>query len=62
MMMEDRNVIVRNGGGSIGTASLIALLIIAGLIALIVWQPWNGTVTLRSTTTTTQLDGTSGTR
>ena len=61
-MMEDRNVIVRNGGGSIGTASLIALLIIAGLIALIVWQPWNGTVTLRSTTTTTQLDGTSGTR
>jgi hypothetical protein len=61
-MMEDRNVIVRNGGGSIGTASLVALLIIAGLIALIVWQPWNGTVTLRSTTTTTQLDGTSGTR
>jgi hypothetical protein len=61
-MMEDRNVIVRNGGGSIGTASLVALLIIAGLIALIVWQPWYGTVTLRSTTTTTQLDGTSGTR
>ena len=54
--MEDRNVIVRNGGGSIGTASLVALLIIAGLIALIVWQPWNGTVTLRSTTTTTQFD------
>jgi hypothetical protein len=61
-MMEHRKVIVRNEASSIGTASLIALLVIAGLIALLVWQPWNGTVTFRSTTTTTQLDGTSGTR
>jgi hypothetical protein len=61
-MMEDRNGIVRNGGGSIGTASLIALFIVAGLIALIIWQPWNGTAAMRSTTTTTQIDGTSGTR
>ncbi len=60
--MEERNVIVRSGGGSVGTVSLIALLIIAGVIALMIWQPWNGTVMLRSTTTTTSFDTTSGTR
>jgi hypothetical protein len=62
-MTERRHVIVRSEGPAVGTASFIALLVIAGLIALVIWQPWNGTVTLRSTTTTTsQDDGTSGTR
>jgi hypothetical protein len=59
--MEERNVIVRGGGSSVGTASLIALLAIAALIAVFIWQPWTGQVTLRSTTTTTY-DTTSGTR
>jgi hypothetical protein len=42
--------------------SLLALIVLAGLIALLIWQPWDGLVTVRSTTVTTQLDGTSGTR
>ena len=58
--MEERNVIVRRGGSSVGTASFIALLTIAAAIAILIWQPWNGTVTYRSTTTT--YDATSGTR
>jgi hypothetical protein len=62
-MMERRRAIVRGEGHAIGTASFIALIVIAGLIALVIWQPWNGTVTLRSTTpSTTQDDGSSGTR
>lgn len=59
--MEERNVIVRGGGSSVGTASLIALLAIAALIAVLIWQPWTSQVTLRSRTTTTY-DATSGTR
>ncbi len=53
--MQDRNVIGRRGG-SIGTLSFIALIAIAGLIALIIWQPWNGPTVYRSSTTTTQLE------
>jgi hypothetical protein len=61
-MIERRTVIVREGGDPIGTASLIALIVIAALIALFIWQPWNGTMLVRSTTVTTSIDGTSGTR
>ena len=60
--MEERNVIVRNGGSSIGTVSFIALLLVAGLIALAIWRPWDGTMLTRTTTVTTSIDGTSGTR
>ncbi len=62
--MDERNVvIVRDEGSSIGTFSLVAILIMAGVIALMIWQPWNGLVTVRSTTvTTSSIDGTSGTR
>lgn len=60
--MERRTVIVRDAGNSIGTASLIALIVIAGVIALFIWQPWNSTVSVRSTTVTTPYDGTRGTR
>jgi hypothetical protein len=60
--MERRTVILRDSGDPVGTASLIALIVIAGLIALFIWQPWNGTMTIRSTTVTTPYDGTSGTR
>ena len=61
--MDERNVvIVRDEGSSIGAFSLLATLIIAGVIALMIWQPWNGLVTVRSSTVTTSIDGTSGTR
>ena len=29
-------------GGSIGTASLVAVIVIAAVIALFIWQPWDG--------------------
>jgi hypothetical protein len=60
--MRQRNVILREEGSSIGAVSLLALIVLAGLIALLIWQPWDGLVTVRSTTVTTPLDGTSGTR
>jgi hypothetical protein len=60
--MERRTANVRDSDDPIGTASLLALIVIATLIALFIWQPWNGTMTIRSTTVTTSLDGTSGTR
>ena len=60
--MERRTVIVRDSGDTVGTVSLLALIVIAGLIALFIWQPWNGTMMIRSTTVTTPYDGTSGTR
>jgi hypothetical protein len=52
--VEDRNVIIRDGDGSIGTASFVALLAIAAVIALFILQPWDRTSTHRFTTTTTQ--------
>jgi len=60
--MERRIMVVRDSDDPIGTASLLALIVIAASIALFIWQPWNGTMTIRSTTVTTSLDGTSGTR
>ena len=60
--MERRTVIVRDSGDPVGTASLFALIVIAGLIAFFIWQPWNGSMTIRSTTVTTPYDRTSGTR
>lgn len=60
--MERRTVIIQDSGNPVGTASLLALIVIAGLIALFIWQPWNGMVTVRSTTVTTPYDASSGTR
>jgi ABC-type Fe3+ transport system permease subunit len=55
--VEDRNVIIRDGGGSVGTASFVALLVIAAIIALCILQPWERTSTQRfMTITTTQQD------
>jgi hypothetical protein len=51
--MEDRNVILR-GDGPVGTASFIALLAIAAIIALFILQPWERTSTQRFMTITTQ--------
>ena len=56
--MEERNVVMRTGGGSAGAVAVIALIVIAGLIAIFVWQPWNGSTTQRETSTTVQ-NGTS---
>jgi hypothetical protein len=54
--VEDRNVIIRGGDGSVGTASFIALLVIAAIIALFILQPWDHTSTQRFMTITTQQD------
>ncbi|GAC1411195.1 MAG: hypothetical protein NVSMB64_20830 [Candidatus Velthaea sp.] len=61
--MEERNVVVRDNGGSMAAFSLIAVIVVVGLIALFVWQPWNSTSTSRTTdhsTTTQQSSGTTG--
>jgi hypothetical protein len=42
-IMEERNVIVRESGRAVATGSLVAVIAIAVLIALFVWQPWNTT-------------------
>ncbi len=39
--MEERNVIVRDNGGSTAAFSLIAVVVVVGLIGLFIWQPWN---------------------
>jgi hypothetical protein len=52
--VEDRNVIIRDGDGSVGPASFVALLVIAAVIALFILQPWDHPSTQRFTTITTQ--------
>lgn len=51
--MSDRNVVVRDDSGSVASAGLVlvAVLIIAVLAALFVWQPWRTYGPQRSTTT-----------
>jgi hypothetical protein len=39
--MNDRNVMARGSGGPIVTASFAAIILIAVLVALFVWEPWN---------------------
>ena len=68
--MEERNISVdRENGGSLATFSLIAVVVVALLIALFVWQPWNatggnattnGTTTNSTTTNTNPNTNTSG--
>ena len=38
--MRQRYVVLREEGSSIGAVSLLALFVLAGLIALLIWQPW----------------------
>ena len=54
--MEDRNVVIRGGDGPVGTASLVALLVAAAIIALFILQPWEHTSSQRFMTITTQHD------
>ncbi len=42
-----------DNGSSMATFSLVAVIVVVGLIALFVWQPWNLT-TPNATTTITQ--------
>jgi hypothetical protein len=60
--MQERNVIVRGGGGSVGITSFVALIVIAALIGLFIWQPWNNTGSQRFMTITTQQNGTTSTQ
>jgi hypothetical protein len=68
--MDDRNVVVRDDSSSVVSAGLVfvAVLIIAALAAMFVWQPWRAFTPERSSTTTIQVNpgapggaGTSGT-
>jgi hypothetical protein len=68
--MEDRNVVVRDDSSSVASAGLVlvAVLVIAALAAMFVWQPWHAYTPQRSSTTTIQVNpgapggaGTSGT-
>jgi predicted secreted protein len=53
--VEDRTKLVdRESGNSMATFSLVAVIVVVGLIALFVWQPWNITTRTNSTTTITQ--------
>jgi predicted secreted protein len=53
--MDDRtNLAERDTGNSMATFSLVAVIIVVGLIALFVWQPWNVTTRTNATTTITQ--------
>jgi hypothetical protein len=51
--MNDRNVVVRDDSSSVASAGLVlvAVLIIAALAALFVWQPWRTYGPQPSTTT-----------
>jgi ABC-type Fe3+ transport system permease subunit len=54
--VEDRNVIIRRGDGPVGTASFVALLVVAAIIALFILQPWEHSSTQRFMTITTEQD------
>jgi hypothetical protein len=41
--MHERNVLGRESGGSVATASFVAIIVIAVLVALFVWAPWEST-------------------
>jgi hypothetical protein len=56
--MKERIVILSESGDSVATVTFIAVLLIAAVIALFIWQPWNGVATQRFTTITTQQDHT----
>ena len=66
--MDDRNVVVRDSDSSVATFGIIAVIIVAALVALFVWQPWNTTSQTTNHTTINQTvpapaggDNTSGT-
>lgn len=49
--MNDRDVVVRDSGsGSVATFAIVAVIVVAALIGLFVWQPWNTTTTSKTTT------------
>jgi hypothetical protein len=59
--MDDRSVIGdHSSGNAMATFSLVAVIVVVGLIALFVWQPWNVTTEMQSATTIAQ-PGISGT-
>ena len=56
--MKERIVILSERGDSVGTVTFLAVLLIAAVIALFIWQPWNAVATQRFMTITTQQDHT----
>lgn len=54
--MDDRTnaIDARENGSAMATFSLVAVIVVVGLIALFVWQPWNITTRSNSTTTINQ--------
>lgn len=61
--MGDRNVVVRDSGSSVVALSLLAVVVIAVLVALFIWQPWNASTPTHGSAATIQGNpgnGTSG--
>jgi hypothetical protein len=59
--MQERNVVVRDNGGSVAAFSIVAVIVVAAVVALFVWQPWNATSTQRTNSTTIQQGSSTGT-
>jgi len=57
--MNDRDVVVRDSGsGSVATFAIVAVIVVAALIGLFVWQPWNTTTTSKTTIAPSTTSGT----
>jgi hypothetical protein len=56
--MRDRDVIIRIQDDYVGLGSFLVLLVVAAIIGLFIWQPWNGVAGTRFMTVTTQTERT----
>jgi hypothetical protein len=56
--MRDRDVIIRIQDDYLGLSSFFVLLLVAAIIGLFIWQPWNGTGANGFMTVTTQTERT----
>jgi hypothetical protein len=62
-LVDERKIIIeRESGGSMANFSLVAVLVLVGLIALFVWQPWNTTLSTPAMKTTIAQPGAAGER
>lgn len=50
-MVERTEVVRESEGGSVAMLGLIAVIIVAAVVALFVWQPWNTPGAQHTTTT-----------
>ncbi len=56
--MDQRNIVVRDeGGDKVPALSFVAVVVVAAVIALFVWQPWNAAPSHTSTAATPAANG-----